>query len=83
MGSFTSTPKVIPGAGADDTDAEYAAAPREGAEDCLRRCARHLGGLPEPIAREWTTEKECESNEKEEETFRVLQWNVLSQGEHD
>ena len=84
MGSFTSTPKVIPGAGADDADAEYAAAPREGAEDCLRRCARHLGGLPEPIAREWTTENECgNKEEEEEETFRVLQWNVLSQGEHD
>ncbi len=92
MGSFTSAPKIIPSADADDHDAEYCAdGDREDAEACLDRCARHLRGLPAPINREWRDaggnkveeeEEEEEEGGEKEESFRVLQWNVLSQGKY-
>ncbi len=81
MGSFTSTPKIIPSADADDYDAEYASSgSRETAPEVLERCRRNLATLPMPIERSWS---EVNKLEKPVETFRVLQWNVLSQGEID
>ena len=97
MGSFTSMPKVIPAASECDCDADVSyPRGREELPEFLARCSRNLGSLPPPIERKWTTKKRSNINsniiedydehddEVESEScekIRVLQWNVLSQGE--
>ena len=96
MGSFTSMPKVIPAASESDCDADVSY-PREGERQELgeflqERCGRHLASLPPPIERRWRTrngdnrrrsEGTSEDREDDAEKIRVLQWNVLSQGEFE
>lgn len=84
MGSFTSQPKIIPAGDAQDTDVEYPQG-REELKVFLAKCVEQLGDLPAPIERNWrkTTENAITNpslkGEAESETFRVFQWNVLSQ----
>ena len=96
MGSFTSMPKVIPALSESDCDADVSY-PREGQREelpeFLARCSRHLASLPPPIERKWKTRRSiCNSKEENSaidnesescENIRVLQWNVLSQGEFE
>lgn len=83
-------PKVSPGKDADDTDLQYP----DGSEDlqtCLDRCAEHLTDLPRPIDRSWVGGGSSVSQDQhpsqlspetaDGEKIRILQWNVLSQGD--
>ena len=88
MGSFTSMPKVIPAAESEDADACYPRG-REDLTQFLARCSRNLGSLPPPIERKWRRERRSSGGggsdsrveSEDSEKVRVLQWNVLSQGE--
>eukprot|EP00096_Caligus_rogercresseyi_P011766 TRINITY_DN473_c0_g1_i4.p1 TRINITY_DN473_c0_g1~~TRINITY_DN473_c0_g1_i4.p1 ORF type:complete len:399 (-),score=101.30 TRINITY_DN473_c0_g1_i4:249-1445(-) len=76
MGSFTSMPKVIPSANANDTDVDYPSG-KVTLPNFLEYCSKVLSELPPPLKRNWTTikNKSIATNE----TIRIFQWNVLSQ----
>ena len=87
MGNLTSAPSIVPSSCSDE-DAEYCpgnGACRESHQDCLDRCGKHLAaaGLPQPIERQWLDVHGPRDDDdvEEELRFRLLQWNVLSQGE--
>lgn len=81
-------PKVKPGPDAEDTDLDYPQG-REDVATCLKRCEDHLQGCPSPIDRAWLVPKATKTQQQEVtdaanpsgQKIRVLQWNVLSQGE--
>ncbi|QQP37941.1 Uncharacterized protein FKW44_018388, partial [Caligus rogercresseyi] len=54
MGSFTSMPKVIPSANANDTDVDYPSG-KVTLPNFLEYCSKVLSELPPPLKRNWTT----------------------------
>lgn len=77
-------PKKIASANADDHDVDY---PPEGIHlgEFLDRCSAQMADLPPPMLRSWISglcnDDKNKNKEEEGEKIRLLQWNVLSQGE--
>lgn len=72
MGAFTSIPKVA-GSDNQDDDLEF---PKTTVQELLKRCKLQLGDLPRPFERKirWGS-GQLDSTD----TFRIFQWNQLSQ----
>lgn len=77
MGSFTSAPKI---ANEDKADSDLELEPELEATRAglLERCRRELASLPPQLKRSFTGRYQPQPGP---ETVRVLQWNLLSQGE--
>ncbi|KAH7968656.1 hypothetical protein HPB52_010512 [Rhipicephalus sanguineus] len=77
MGSFTSAPKI---ANEDQADCDLEMEPQRPVtrEELLARCRQELQSLPPQLKRNFTG---CYQEQPGSETVRVLQWNLLSQGQ--
>ena len=91
MGAFTSIPKVA-GSDTQDDDLEF---PKITVQELLKRCKLQLGDLPRPFERKirWGPGKNNYQNFllikqlllgqfDSTDTFRIFQWNQLSQSEY-
>lgn len=82
MGSFTSAPKILN----DDTADNDLHLPTSLTwEDLQMRCEEELSALPSKIVRKFQTVT-CSSQggcKTDDSRIRVMQWNILSQGENE
>ncbi len=74
-------PKKIPSSDAEDKDVNYPNGRIKLHEFMQQMIKPQLKSLPDVIPRNWRCIDENGDNKEDKETFRLLQWNVLSQGE--
>lgn len=79
MGSFTSTPKISCNDNQDEDDEIVGLSTNATVETLLEKCHKELSQFEPLLSRSFYYVRDVDDKEKTENSFRVMQWNVLSQ----